>query len=193
MNSRHFKEPVEHLELLNKTNNNRLNGVEGQYFYIQCVAKGGQPPPFLTLKIRNAEVAKEVELDGFILTLKINNFTTNDFTTYTIQLENKVGNPAEYVVTLELSERCKLGKIPDSQAKSENDIHFYQNEECKEPKYEDLRSDCQGNQDLHTTYDSLNCYQSAVVSNDIATKMGGGESKLRINGMSIGKDNLIKA
>lgn len=43
----------------------------------------------------------EVDLDGFILTLKVNNLTTDDFTTYTVQLENNVGSPAEYVVTLE--------------------------------------------------------------------------------------------
>ncbi|XP_071142238.1 cell adhesion molecule 3-like [Mytilus edulis] len=46
----------------------------------------------------------EIDLDGFILTLKVNNLTTDDFTTYIIQLDNNVGSPAEYAVTLQLSE-----------------------------------------------------------------------------------------
>ncbi|VDI68770.1 cell adhesion molecule 3 [Mytilus galloprovincialis] len=129
----------------------------------------------------------EVDLDGFILTLKVNNLTTDDFTTYTVQLENNVGSPAEYVVTLEHLGRCKLEKKPDSKTKTESDIHFYQNQEFatrenREPKYEDLnlRADCQ---DQHTTYDSLKNDKSAVMQNGInsVTKMGGAKSKLNID------------
>ncbi|CAC5373248.1 unnamed protein product [Mytilus coruscus] len=44
-----------------------------------------------------------VDLDGFILTLKINNLTIDDFNTYTVQIENNFGSPAEYTLNLELS------------------------------------------------------------------------------------------
>ncbi|XP_076089654.1 uncharacterized protein LOC143060110 [Mytilus galloprovincialis] len=168
----------------------------------------------------------EIDLDGFILTLKVNNLTTDDFTTYIIQLDNNVGSPAEYAVTLQLSETsdsgnhqdssisvvvgsifgslaliivglviiialrktgCNLEKKPDSKPKAESDIHFYQNQqfatkENREPKYEglNLKPDCQ---DQHTTYDSLNSHQSAVMHNGInnETKMGGGKSKSNID------------
>ncbi|VDI74109.1 Hypothetical predicted protein, partial [Mytilus galloprovincialis] len=56
----------------------------------------------------------EVDLDGFIMTLKINNLTTDDFTTYSLQLENNYGSPAEYVVTLELSGNSDLNINQDS-------------------------------------------------------------------------------
>lgn len=49
---------MDNLELLNKTTNNRLKGVDGKDFHIQCEAKGGRPPPFLTIKVRNKEVAQ---------------------------------------------------------------------------------------------------------------------------------------
>ncbi|XP_063399987.1 uncharacterized protein LOC134684618 [Mytilus trossulus] len=167
---------------------------------------------------------KEIDLDGFILTLKVNNLTTDDFTTYIIQLDNNIISPAEYAVTLKLSGNsgnhqdssipavvgsifgslaliivgsviiialrktgCNLKKKPDSKPKAESDIHFYQNQqfatrENREPKYEglNLKPDCQ---DQHTTYDSLNSHQSAVMHNGInnESKMGGGKSKFNID------------
>ncbi|VDI65807.1 Hypothetical predicted protein [Mytilus galloprovincialis] len=51
-------QPMEKLELWNETTNNRLNGVEGQDFHIKCAAIGGQPPPFLTIKMRKKLVAQ---------------------------------------------------------------------------------------------------------------------------------------
>lgn len=70
---------------------------------------------------------------------------------------------------------------------------YFENYHYREPKYEglNLRPDCQ---DQHTTYDSLNSDQSAVIHNGInnVTKTGGGKSKLNIDGMLIGKTNQIQ-
>lgn len=41
-----------------------------------------------------------VDLDGFILTLKINSLIIDDFNTYTVQLENNFGSPAQYKINL---------------------------------------------------------------------------------------------
>lgn len=35
-----------------------MNGIEGQDFHIKCAAKGVQPFPYVTLKVRNQEVKK---------------------------------------------------------------------------------------------------------------------------------------
>lgn len=48
-----------------------------------------------------------VDLDGYILTLQINNLTIDDFNTYTIQIDNSFGSPAEYTINLELSGKFK--------------------------------------------------------------------------------------
>lgn len=49
-----------------------------------------------------------VDLDGFILTLQINNLTIDDFNTYTIKIEHNYGSPAEYTINLELTGKLHI-------------------------------------------------------------------------------------
>lgn len=73
-------EPVDNLELLNKTIYNRLNGVEGQDFHIQCEANGDQQTLLLTIKVRNKEVAQGNQ--SVVHTIKK---ITRDFDNSTVQ------------------------------------------------------------------------------------------------------------
>ncbi|CAG2197815.1 unnamed protein product [Mytilus edulis] len=126
-----------------------------------------------------------VDLDGYILTLKINSLIIDDFNTYTIQLQNNFGSPAQYKINL-------IKQLKDIRSSRDINIPLIivgsiicgiivmivgaiivfvlrksgTARENRNQTYDDIiLGPLQGNQDSNHTYEYLHRNQSTVVTN----------------------------